>query len=129
MIFQWKDIVTELTVKAVRKDYSFLMQIILQDIIFDWEELEEWFSCLCWENGLFCNYCDCENCYTCERFHFNKDWFNEVGYSVARDWPFQPAEWQIHEKYFLMDKFNFDVKIEKTVKLQYLIKKYDFLEE
>ena len=51
--------------------------------IFNRQKLEEWFSCLCKENRLICNYC--ENCYTCERFHFIKD--RILMYSDARDWP------------------------------------------
>ena len=40
--------------------------------IFDRQELEEWFYCICRENRMICGYCDCEECFTCIRFIFIK---------------------------------------------------------
>ena len=50
-----------------------------------------------------------------------------MGYFVAEDWPYQPAEWQIHEFYLLTDnKSQFHATIQTPFKLMYLIKKYYF---
>ena len=74
--------------------------------IFDREELEEWFAYICRENRVIRGYC--ENCFTCEKCHVIKNRLHEFGYFVARDWPYQPVEWQIHEFYLLADsKFRF----------------------
>ena len=66
--------------------------------IFHRQEIEEWSTCICRENRLICSACGEPDCFTCYRFYFIKNEFHEVGYFVARDWPWQPILWQIHEK-------------------------------
>ena len=60
--------------------------------IFDRQELEEWFSCICRENKLICDYCDEGDCYTRERFRFMKNELHTVWYFVAIDWLWQPIQ-------------------------------------
>lgn len=55
--------------------------------IFDRQELEEWFACICRENRLICSYY--ENCYTWKRFHCIKNSLYELGYFVRREWPWE----------------------------------------
>ena len=53
------------------------------------------------------------------------DW----GFFVARDWPWQLITWEIHDKYFLQEiPFQFDVKIDRAVRCNFLIRKYCFIE-
>ena len=64
----------------------------------------------------------------CEKCHV-KNKLHELGYFVARDWPYQLVEWQICEFYLLTDcKFQFHVTTQPAVKSMYLILKYSFLE-
>ena len=53
---------------------------------------------------------------------------NLVGYFVARDSKCQPITWEIHG-IFLLKKtpYNFNVNIDRTVRCDYLIKKFDFV--
>ena len=87
--------------------------------IFDRQELEEWFLCICTGNKLLCG--SCEDCYTCSRFYFIKEEIHKLGYFVRRNWPWQPILWQVHEKYFLNkqceSKTNFG--IERLIKVNF----------
>ena len=51
-----------------------------------------------------------------------------VGYFVARDSKYQPITWEIHG-IFLLKKtpYNFNVNIDRTVRCDFLIKKFDFV--
>ena len=75
--------------------------------IFDRQELEEWFHCICRGNKLLCGSCD-DSC-TCSRFYFVKEEIHELGYFVRRDWSWQPILWQVYEKYFLDKQCKFKI--------------------
>ena len=94
--------------------------------IFKTEELEEWVLCICREKRLICSYC--ENCYTCRRFHYTKK-ISKLGYFVRHDRSWQPILWQVHEKYFSRNnEFQMHFDIERAFKCEFLIKKFNFLE-
>ena len=93
------------------------------------EELEEWFCCLSRENRIIGNYCDSSDSYTCARYNCIKSQSHLNGYFVARDWPWQPITWEIHNKFFLQNKpFQFTVHINCAVRCNILlIRKYCFV--
>ena len=63
---------------------------------------------------MICDYC--KSCFTCEKCHIMKNRLHELSYFVARDWPYQPVEWQIHEFYVLTDKkFQFHATIQQPL--------------
>ena len=57
-----------------------------------------------------------------------KNELHEVGYFVARDSLWQPITWEIHEFHLLrVQPFNFYVKIDRTIRFGYLIRKFNFV--
>ena len=96
--------------------------------LFKKEELEEWFIYLCNENNAICSFCDKSDCYTCHRLMYIKNEIHKVGYFVVRESPWQPITWEIHEIHLLtIQPFNFYVKIDWTIRSDYLIRKFSFV--
>ena len=80
------------------------------------------------ENREICKYCDQPDCYTCARVNYIKNELHKCDFLVARDWPWQPITWEIHDKYFLhTTPFQFAVHIDRAVRCNFLIKKYFFV--
>ena len=73
--------------------------------------MEEKFCCLCNENKAICSFCE----------------LHKVGYFVVRDSWRKPIAWELHKIYlFSSQSFNFYVKIDLTVRFDYLIQKIGF---
>ena len=54
---------------------------------------------------------------------------SRLGYFVRCDWPWQPILWQVHKKYFSRNnEFQMHFDIERTFECEFLIKKFNFME-
>ena len=96
--------------------------------LFKREELEEWLLCLWNENKAICSFCDKSDCYTCNCLMYIKNKLHKVDYFTARDGSWQPITWEIHEIHlFTVQPFNFYVKIDRTIRFHYLIRKFNFV--
>ena len=84
--------------------------------LFTWEELDQWFHCLCNENKAICSFCDKLDCYTCNRFRYIKNEIHKVGYFVARDSWWQPITWELHEIHLSYQPFKLYFKIDRTIR-------------
>ena len=83
-------------------------------------------------NLLNCKKCGKEDCYSCNRFEFIKKQLDVNHYFEAANWIRQPTLWRIYDDYNLKpnnlnsNKYKFCIKIHRTVKGDFLIKKFIF---
>ena len=85
------------------------------------------------ENQNACKRCQKRSCYTCGRFEYIREQLQKNAYFEVQDWPGQPVLWQIFDNFegqpnkYDKNIYRFRVYIERTVKSDVLIKKFDFL--
>ena len=71
------------------------------------------------------------DCYVCNRFNYIKTELQKNAFFEKQDWPRQPVLWQIHDNFnkepnkYDKNIYRFRIYIERTVKSDYLIQKYD----
>ena len=79
--------------------------------------------------------CQKAGCYVCNRFNYIKTELQKNAFFEKQGWPRQPVLWQIHDNFnkepIKYDKniYRFRIYIERTVKSDYLIQKYDFVND
>ena len=87
------------------------------------------------ENQQNCSRSQKAGCYVCNRFNYIKTELQKNAFFEKQDWPRQPVLWQIHDNFnkepIKYDKniYRFRIYIERTVKSDYLIQKYDFVND
>ena len=87
------------------------------------------------ENQGNCGCCQKAGCYVCNRFNYIKTELQKNAFFEKQDWPHQPVLWQIHDNFnkepnkYDKNIYRFRIYIERTVKSDYLIQKYDFVND
>ena len=90
-------------------------------------------------NTILCGNCKKEDCYNCNRFEYIKEQLEKNAFFERQlgpkqePWPRQPVLWQVFNDFkktsnkFDKNTYKFKIYIEKTVISNFLIKKYNFI--
>ena len=104
-------------------------------LILNCQEVMAWFLDKRKENQNYCGCCEKRKCFVCQRFDYIKKQFQENAYFETQDWPHQSILWEIFDKFEKEPNsrekniYRFHIYIERTVRSDSLVKKYEFLND
>ena len=104
-------------------------------LILNCQEIMAWFLDKRKENQNYCGHCEKRKCFVCQRFDYIKKQLQENAYFETQDWPRHPILWQIFDKFEKEPNsrekniYRFHIYIERTVRSDSLVKKYEFLND
>ena len=102
-------------------------------LILNRQKITSWLLYKRRENQQNCIHCQKASCYDCYRFNNIKTELQKNALFEKQDWPRQPVLWQIHNNFnkepskYDQNIYRFRIYFERTVKSDYLIQKYDFV--
>ena len=87
-------------------------------------------------NTILCGRCQKDDCCNCNRFKYVREQLEKKNaFFEKQDWPHQPILWQVFDDFIKkpnnLDEniYKFRIYIEKTVLSNFLVKKYDFIND
>ena len=104
-------------------------------LILNRQEIISWLLDKRRENQENCGRCQKGGCYVCNRFNYIKTELEKNAFFEKQDKPRQPVLWKIHDnvnkepKKYDKSIYRFRIYFERTVKGDYLIQKYDFVND
>ena len=81
-------------------------------------------------NTILCGRCQKDDCCNCNRFNYIREQLEKNAFFEKQDWLRQPISWQVFDD-FIKKPNSLDerIYIEKTVLSNFLVKKYDFIND
>ena len=86
-------------------------------------------------NTILCGQCQKDDCCNCNRFNYIREQLEKNAFFGKQDWLRQPISWQVFDHFIKkpnnLDEniYKFRIYIEKTVLSNFLVKKYDFIND
>ena len=86
-------------------------------------------------NTILCGRCQKDDCCNCNRFNYIREQLEKNAFFGKQDWLRQPILWQVFDHFIKkpnnLDEniYKFRIYIEKTVLSNFLVKKYDFIND